>query len=82
MAEMTITDLPDRVKERLRRAAAKSGISLEMYARKILQEAARGGGGQSVNLGDLAKECFGTKGGVDLELPLRSSRREASACSE
>ena len=77
MANMTIRDLPDRTKERLRVAAAKCGVSLEAYARQILQEAARAEDAQSLDLGDLARECFGETGGVELELPQRGARREA-----
>jgi plasmid stability protein len=76
MANMTIRDLPDRTKERLRVAAVQSGVSLEAYARQILQEAARAEGAQALNLGDLARECFGATGGVELELPARGSQRE------
>jgi len=77
MANMTIRDLPDRTKERLRVAAAKCGVSLEAYARQILQEAAQVEGALLLNLGELARECFGAEGGVELELPLRGSGREA-----
>jgi plasmid stability protein len=76
-ATMTIRNLPDRTKERLRVAVAKSGVSLEAYARQILQEAEGAEGAQALNLGDLARECFGTAGGVELELPARISQRES-----
>lgn len=77
MASVTIRKLPDEVKERLRVDAAKSGVSLEAYAREILREAAGSGGMRVANLVELARECFGADGGVELELPERGSKRGA-----
>jgi len=75
MANLTIRDLPDSAKEALRVSAAKAGISLESYARGILQEASRHRFTQPVNLLKLAKEYFGPENGVELELPTRGSDR-------
>jgi len=79
MASVTIRKLPDEVKEKLRVDAARRGISLEAYARKILGEASGEGGFRSGNLVELARECFGKGNGVDLELPGRGSGRELVA---
>ncbi len=76
MASITIRKLPDVAKEKLRVDAARRGISLEAYAREILREASGAADAGAVNLGELARECFGEPGGVELELPARGSRRE------
>jgi len=75
MASITIRNLPDRTKEKLRVDAAKSGISLEGYARRILKEASGDEEAGGMNLRELARECFGEGDGVDLDLPARGSRR-------
>ncbi len=77
MASLTIRNFSDGAKDALREHAAKAGISLEAYAREILQDAARSArksGGS--DLLSLSREFFGPAKGVDLELPKRSSRRE------
>ena len=78
MASVTIRNLPDRSKEYLRVQAAKSGISLEAYVRQILEEASGIETDKNVNIFELAQRYFGSKGGVDLELPKRSSHRGSS----
>jgi len=75
MANITIRDLPDHAKESLRVQAAKSGISLEAYARHILQTASKSGHFVQPNIIDLAGKYFGTKHGVNITLPERSSSR-------
>lgn len=76
MANITIRDLPGPTKESLRVQAAKSGISLEAYARHILQKASRSDFFLQPNIVDLASKYFGPKHGVDLDLPSRHSTRE------
>lgn len=75
MANITIRDLPDRTKEALRVRAAQSGISLEAYARHILQKASSSDGLAPVSILELADRCFGSKHGIHLELPDRKSKR-------
>ena len=78
MASITIRDLPESVKEELRVRAAKAGISLEGYARQILQTASATESGPGVtSLLELSRECFGSRHGVELEIPARRSRRNA-----
>lgn len=77
MASLTIRDLPDQTKETLRVQAAKSGLSLEAYVRHVLQMASSSEDFQPVNIAKLATRHFGPRGGVELELPSRKSRREA-----
>ncbi len=75
MASITIRKLPERTKEILRVKAAKSGVSLEAYARQILQKES-GREATPTDIVKLAEKYFGAKGGVDLELPKRGSRRK------
>ena len=76
MANITIRDLPDAAKESLRIQAAQAGVSLEAYARHILQKVSVSEGFQSVNIADLAQRCFGEENGIDIVLPSRKSLRE------
>lgn len=77
MANLTIRDLPDAAKNSLRIKAATAGLSLEAYVRHILQEASNADTLTQPNITDLAHQYFGTKNGVELELPSRSSKRGA-----
>ncbi len=76
MANITIRDLPDNTKENLRIQAAKSGISLEAYARLILQKASNSSSFLQPNILDLASKYFGHKYGMELDLPKRRSTRK------
>ena len=76
MASITIRNLSDQIKERLRRQAARHGISLEAYARQILQQASSAETPGPLDLVALAQTYFGAEGGVDLPLPARGSKRE------
>ena len=75
MANITIRDLPDQTKETLRVQAAKSGISLEAYARYILQTVSMTDRFVQPSVLELAGKYFGTKNGIDIPLPERSSKR-------
>ncbi len=75
MANLTIRDLPDTAKESLRVQAAKAGVSLESFARGLLQEASKKRSAQPEDLLKLSQECFGPKNGVDLELSPAKTRR-------
>ena len=76
MASITIRNLSDQIKERLRRQAARHGISLEAYARQILQQASSAETPGPLDLVALSQTYFGAEGGVDLPLPARGSKRE------
>ncbi len=76
MANITIRDLPGNTKEILRVQAARSGVSLESYARHILQRASRLEDFMQPKIVDCAQKFFGPKAGVDLDIPGRSSARE------
>ena len=75
MASITIRNLDDEVKHRLRVRAAGNGRSMEEEARLILREAVAQEP-EPENLARLIRNCFAPYGGVDLELPPREPARE------
>ncbi|MCY3634023.1 MAG: plasmid stabilization protein [bacterium] len=75
MASITIRNLDDEVKIRLRIRAASHGRSMEEEARLILRDAVE----QDVGPVDLAaaiRKRFADLGGVELELPSREAMPE------
>ena len=70
MASITIRNLDDEVKTRLRVRAAGNGRSMEEEARLILGDAV-GRVTESRNLASIIRGHFGPSRGVDLELPPR-----------
>lgn len=77
MAALTVRDLDDDVKQRLRVRAAQHGRSMEAEARAILVEAVRDQE-ESDNLLVTIMDRFGAVGGVELELPPRSTPARAA----
>jgi len=75
MASITIRNLDDDVKTRLRVRAAQHHRSMEEEARSILREAV-GRKPSSRNLAEITRSYFGPDNGVDLELPPRGPGRE------
>ena len=75
MASITIRNLDDEVKSRLRVCAAGAGRSMEEEARLILGKAV-GGGAEVRDLASIIRSYFGPTNGVDLELPPRGPARE------
>ena len=71
MAAVSIRNLDDTVRERLRVRAAAHGRSMEAEMRAILVEAVREPGDDQGLLEALA-DRFDELGGVDLDLPSRS----------
>jgi antitoxin FitA len=86
MASITIRNLDDGVKKRLRRRAAEHGRSLEAEAREILTRSAETSPSRKVKTGlDLVRPLldFSRKyGGVELELPERTPMREVPSFAE
>ena len=78
MASITIRNLNDDVKTRLRVRAADNGRSMEEEARLILRDAV-GRKPSSRNLASIIRSYFGPANGVDLELPPRELAREPPA---
>ena len=77
MASITIRNLDDDVRTRLRLRAAGNGRSMEEEVRLILRDAV-GREQEPENLAEFIRECFAPCGGVDLELPPRGPMREPS----
>ena len=75
MASITIRNLDDDVKARLRVRAAGRGHSMEEEARQILREAVERQVGPT-NLATAIRGRFEPLGGVELELPPREPLRE------
>ena len=76
MASITIRNLDEEVKTRLRVRAAEHSRSIEEEARVILREAV-GRKPSSRNFAEITRSYFGPDNGVDLELPPRGLGREA-----
>ena len=76
MASITIRNLDDDVKTRLRVRAAEHSRSMEEEARIILRDAVSRGKPRYRNLTEFTRECFAPLGGVELELPPRGPMRE------
>lgn len=76
MATLTIRQLDDSLKQRLRVRAAQNGRSMEEEAREILRGALSRKPEPSKGLATAIHELFAPLGGVELELPERTSMRE------
>ena len=72
MASITIRNLDDDVKTRLRMRAAGHGRSMEEEARMILREAVDRKEAP-LNLASAIRARFAPFGGVELELPVREA---------
>lgn len=77
MAAVSIRNLDDDVKERLRIQAARHGRSMESEVRVILENAVRDPK-QSAGLMQTLVDRFGELGGVELDLPARSTPPRAA----
>ena len=76
MASITIRNLDDRTKARLRVRAAHHRRSMEEEARQILREALSEDAKPAGNLADRLRRRFEPLGGLDIELPAREPIRE------
>lgn len=73
MASMTIRNIDEQLKIRLRMRAAKHGRSMEDEARDILRTALSTGGRRSRSLVDDIRARIEPLGGVELILPPRDA---------
>jgi plasmid stability protein len=73
MAVMTIRNIDDAIKKRLRIRAAINGRSMEDEARDILRSALSTDEPRTRNLGEAIRQRFAAIGGVDIP----ETRREA-----
>ncbi len=76
MASITIRNLDEDVKTRLRVRAAEHHRSMEEEVRIILRNAVNDRQAGPRNLAKFTRECFAHLGGVELELPPRGSMRQ------
>lgn len=76
MASITVRNLDDGLKRRLRIRAAENGRSMEQEVRDILRAALEEQVAPTRNLGTAIHELFKPLGGVELELQPREQMRE------
>ena len=76
MATMTIRNLDDELKARLRIRAAQHGKSMEEEARTILRDALKSEPMSGKELVQRIREMVEPYGGIELELPPREPMRE------
>ncbi len=76
MASITIRNLDDQTKERLRVRAAHGRRSMEDEARHILRAAVAADPAPLRNLAEAIRKRFEPLGGVELRLPARDPLRE------
>ena len=76
VANITVRNLDEDLKRRLRIRAAENGRSMEQEARTILRAALAEDGAPTRDLGTAIHELFRPLGGVDLSLPPREPMRE------
>lgn len=81
MAALSVRDLDETVRERLRVRAAEHGRSMEAEIRAILTEAVSAPA-DSKGLAQTLLARFGEFGGLDLELPARSDAPRAADLSQ
>jgi len=81
VAAISVRDLDDRVRERLRVRAAGNGRSMEAEIRAILTAAVAEAESAS-DLFTALLDRFGDLGGVDLPVPARSTPARAADLSE
>ena len=76
MASITVRNLEESLKRRLRVRAAGNGRSMEREAREILRAALDEDAAPPSNLGTAIHELFRPFGGVELEITPREPMRE------
>ena len=77
LAAVSIRNLDERVKERLRVRAARHGRSMEAEIRAILTDAVSGPG-EAAGFFDVILDRFAELGGVELDIPPRTDRARAA----
>jgi plasmid stability protein len=76
MASMTIRNLDEKLKARLRMQAAKHGRSMEDEARDILRSALSTASTRTVTLANSVRRRIESLGGVELQIAPREPMRE------
>lgn len=76
MASITVRNLDEGLKRRLRIRAAENGRSMEQEARDILRAALDEDAAPVTNLGTALHQLFRPFGGVELEIPTREPMQD------
>ncbi len=76
MASITVRNLEESLKRRLRVRAAENGRSMEQEAREILRAALDEDATPPSNLGTAIHQLFRPLGGVEMEITPREPMRE------
>ena len=82
MATITIRQLDEKTKTRLRVRAAHHGRSMEEEAREILRSALTASPAVRGNLAETIQRRFAAFGGIEFELPRRDAMRRAPGFEE
>ena len=82
MASMTIRNIDEKLKARLRVQAARHGRSMEDEARDILKSALSTTSSRARNLVKSIRRRLESIGGVDLEIPPRDPMRDPPRLEE
>ena len=82
MATITIRQLDEKTKTRLRVRAAYHGRSMEEEAREILRSALTASSPAKGNLAEAIQKRFLAFGGLELGLPRRDAMRQAPGFDE
>ena len=82
MASITIRQLDDHLKSKLRMQAARHGHSMEEEARNILKAGLAAGTAARPNLAETIRRYIDPVGGVDLALPTREPVRRPPSLSK
>jgi antitoxin FitA len=82
MATLTIRQLDQKTKTRLRVRAAHHGRSMEEEAREILRSALTTSSSANGNLAEKIRRRFAPLGGIELSLPKRDAVRKAPGFEE
>lgn len=82
MATLTIRQLDQKTKSRLRVRAANHGRSMEAEAREILRSALTASSRSNGNLAEKIRRRFAPLGGIELSLPKRDALRRAPGFEE
>jgi plasmid stability protein len=82
MATLTIRQLDQKTKTRLRVRAAHHGRSMEEEAREILRSALTTSSRTKGNLAEAIHRRFAPLGGIEISLPRRDAVREAAGFEE
>jgi antitoxin FitA len=74
MASITVRNLSEDTKRRLRLRAARNGRSMEQEVREIIKTTVAQPDSEPVNIGEAIRRIFAPLGGVELKIPPRRGK--------